>query len=257
MSKTHPGHDSAPLTPSQLVFHDNVVAAEQMPDDMVRRLAQRRLYLSSADATADLSAHLKRHADLAGFWEIDLPAKSTVGLPGRTAERLDLKSAPKNILGKTHLDAFRPPWADHVFHPKLSGVPDAPQTLLRTIKGRRFRPTYGVFGSDDRKAYSPSGYPWQCIGRVFTTTDASKPGWSWSGSGVLVGPRHVLTAGQTPGFPISVAWTREGRRYQHTILVFCDSTTRSAIHSGISELRSMIVPGRMAIIGPSSAIRVW
>jgi V8-like Glu-specific endopeptidase len=195
MSKTHPGHDSAPLTPSQLVFHDNVVAAEQMPDDMVRRLAQRRLYLSSADATADLSAHLKRHADLAGFWEIDLPAKSTVGLPGRTAERLDLKSAPKNILGKTHLDAFRPPWADHVFHPKLSGVPDAPQTLLRTIKGRRFRPTYGVFGSDDRKAYSPSGYPWQCIGRVFTTTDASKPGWSWSGSGVLVGPRHVLTAG--------------------------------------------------------------
>ena len=195
MKKIYTGHDSAPLTPSQLVFHDNIVAAERMPDDMVRRLAQRRLYLSSADAKTDLSAHLKRHADVAGFWEIDLPAKSTVGLPGRTAERLDLKSAPKNILGKTHLDAFRPPWADHVFHPKVSGVPDVPQTLLRTIKGRRIHPTYWVFGSDDRQAYYPSGYPWQCIGRVFTWTDASKPGWSFYGSGVLVGPRHVLTAG--------------------------------------------------------------
>lgn len=178
-----------------LVFHDNLFATEQMPDDMVRRLAQRRLYLSSADAKADLSAHLKRHADIAGFWEIDLPAKSTVGLPGHTAERLDPKSIPKHLLGKTQTDGFRPPWADLVYHPRLSGVPDAPQTLLRTIKGRRIRPAYGVFGSDDRKPYYPSGYPWHCIGRVFTWTDSSQPGWSFSGSGVLVGPRHVLTAG--------------------------------------------------------------
>jgi hypothetical protein len=191
-SKTHRVDDSAPLTPSELVFQDNVVASKQMPGDMVRRLAERRLYLSLPDPKADLSAHLKRHG---GFWEIALPAKSTVGLPGRTAERLNPKSIPKHLLGKRQTDAFRPAWTDHVFHPKLSGVPDMPQTFLRTIKGRRIRPVYGVFGSDDRKAYYPSGYPWQCIGRVFTRKDASKPGWSWYGSGALVGPRHVLTAG--------------------------------------------------------------
>jgi hypothetical protein len=153
MSKTHLDNldrGDAPLTPSQLVFHDNVIATEQMPDVTAQRLAQRRLYLSSSDAKADLSARLKRHADEAGLWECDLPAKSTVGLPGRTAERLDPKSVPKNILGKTHLDAFRPPWANHTFHPKVSGVPEAPQTLLRTIKGRGIRPNYGVYGSDDR-----------------------------------------------------------------------------------------------------------
>lgn len=195
MSKTHPGREGAPLTPSQLVFRDNAAATGQMPDAMARRLAQRRLYVSSADAKADLSAHLKRHAGEAGMWELDLPAKSMVGLPGLTAERLDPKSMAKDLLGKKHLDAFRPPWAEHVFHPKLSGVPETARTLLRTLKGRTIHPSYGVFGSDDRAAYYPSGYPWQCIGRVFTWTDSSQPGWSFYGSGVLVGRRHVLTAG--------------------------------------------------------------
>ena len=195
MSDTYLPREGAPLTPSQLVFHDNAIATEPMPDDMARRLAQRRLYLASTDTKTDLSARLKRHADVAGLWELDLPPKSVVGLPGRTAERLDPKSIPKNILGKTHLAAFRPPWVNHVLHPKLSGVPEASQTLLRTIKGRVIRPSYGVYGSDDRAPYYPSGYPWQCIGRVFTWTDASQPGWSFYGSGVLVGPRHVLTAG--------------------------------------------------------------
>jgi V8-like Glu-specific endopeptidase len=195
MPNTHLGRKEAPLTPSQLVFRENVAATEQLSDDMARHLARRRLYVSTPDAKADLSAHLKRHTDVAGVWYTDLTTKSVVGLPGRTAERLDPKSIPKNILGKTHLDGYRPPWADHVFHPKLSGVPDAPATFLRTIKGRRIRPNYGVFGSDDRVPYYPSGYPWQCIGRVFTWTDSSQPGWSFYGSGVLVGPRHVLTAG--------------------------------------------------------------
>jgi V8-like Glu-specific endopeptidase len=195
MSNTDQGHNSAPLTPSQLVFRDNVVATEQMPDAVARRLAQRRLYLSSTDANVDLLACLKRNADAAGMWELDLPAKSVAGLPGRTAERLHPKSILKDLHSNASLDAFRPSWADHVFHPKMSGVPDLSQTLLRTIRGRTIRPKYGVFGSDDRIPYYPSGYPWQCIGRVFTWTDSSKLGWSFYGSGVLVGRRHVLTAG--------------------------------------------------------------
>ena len=148
--KAYAGHEGVPLTPSQLVFHDNVVATKQMPDAMARRLAQRRLYLSSTDAKADLSAYLKPHAGETGLWELDLPAKSVVGLPGRSAERMDPKSIPKNLAGKKHLDAFRPPWADHVFHPKLSSAPDAPQNVLRTLKGTRFRPTYGAASAPSR-----------------------------------------------------------------------------------------------------------
>jgi len=148
MSKTHPGHDGAPLTPSQLVFRDNAPATERMPVDMARRLAQQRVYLSLPEAKVDLSANLKRHGDLADCWEIDLPANSTIGLPGRTQERMDPKSMPKALLGRTQTDGFRPPWADLVYHPKLSSVPDRSPASLRTIKGRRLQPAYGVFGSD-------------------------------------------------------------------------------------------------------------
>jgi V8-like Glu-specific endopeptidase len=195
MPINYPNREGTPLTPSQLVFRDTIAATEKLPDAVAQRLGQRRVYLSVANAKANLTEYLKRHEEAAGVWEIDLPAKSMVGLPGRTGERLDPKSMPKEITGKTHLPAFRPPWADHVFHPKLSGLPDTPQTLMRTIKGGKVQPHYGVYGPDDRLPYYPSGYPWQCIGRIFTWKDSSQPGWSFYGSGVLVGPRHVLTAG--------------------------------------------------------------
>jgi V8-like Glu-specific endopeptidase len=43
-----------------------------------------------------------------------------------------------------------------------------------------------VFRPDGRKPYSDSRYPWRCLCRVWTTFGGS--------SGVLIGPRHVLTA---------------------------------------------------------------
>ena len=201
MSKTYSDYDDVPLTPSQLVSFDNVGATESMPYDMSRRLAHQRLYLSSADEKADLSTSVKRHACLAGSWEIDLPAKGIVGLPGRTGELVNLESASKSILGRSRLDGFRPPWADHVFHPKLSG-PDVPQDVLRRFNGSPISPhSVGIFGSDDRKPFYPSGYPWQCIGRLFTWKDSSQPFYDSSAAAVLVGPRHVLTAAHaTPYF---------------------------------------------------------
>jgi V8-like Glu-specific endopeptidase len=92
------------------------------------------------------------------------------------------------------LVGHRPKWADQVYHPKRTTAP-------RWARGPVDRPGYrgevfyGVFEPDDRTIYYPSGYPWQCIGRVFAWTDASASSWSWWGSAVLVGPRVVLTAG--------------------------------------------------------------
>lgn len=50
----------------------------------------------------------------------------------------------------------------------------------------RYRPTT-IFPPDGRWAYYDERYPWCCLVRITT------PG-KWSGSGVLIGPRHVLTA---------------------------------------------------------------
>jgi V8-like Glu-specific endopeptidase len=64
---------------------------------------------------------------------------------------------------------------------------------------RRPRPERGsAEGGDDPFAFADTAYPWSAIGRVHV------PG-GWS-SGVLVGPRHVLTAAHV------VPWTRADGR---------------------------------------------
>lgn len=42
-----------------------------------------------------------------------------------------------------------------------------------------------IFGSDDRKVFYSTAYPWRCNGKVESALG--------SGSGVMVGPRHLLT----------------------------------------------------------------
>ena len=55
------------------------------------------------------------------------------------------------------------------------------------------RPLY-IFGNDVRQPFFPSGYPWQCIGKVFAWNDPYSFQWSWTGTGVLVSHNTVLTA---------------------------------------------------------------
>lgn len=60
----------------------------------------------------------------------------------------------------------------------------------------RYDPTT-IFPPDGRRPYYDTSYPWRCLVRINTPR-------GWSGSGVLVGPRHVLTASHcvdwTPGW---------------------------------------------------------
>lgn len=42
-----------------------------------------------------------------------------------------------------------------------------------------------IFGPDQRKVYNSTAYPWRCVGRVESALG--------SGSGVMIGPRHLLT----------------------------------------------------------------
>jgi V8-like Glu-specific endopeptidase len=86
-------------------------------------------------------------------------------------------------------EPFRP---DHL---ALSAVPKKlPKELARPYFipkfARRARKQWGepttVYSPDTRYTFSDTSYPWSCCGRVDTAA-----GW---GSGVMVGPRHLLTA---------------------------------------------------------------
>jgi len=99
---------------------------------------------------------------------------------------------------------------------RLTGyVPDhlgfnaIPRQLLKSVK--RIRPTTfrrrvatTVFGADNRRAFQDTTYPWSTVGLVQTNRG--------SGSGVMIGPRHLLTVSHVidwtapPGF--AADWVR-------------------------------------------------
>jgi hypothetical protein len=87
-----------------------------------------------------------------------------------------------------------PEWSERIYHPKHSVIPP---WIWRPVtrEGKTGGLFWGVFGNDDRQVYYPSGYPWHCVGRIFAWNDLNASSPSWWGSGVLIGPRVVLTAG--------------------------------------------------------------
>ena len=74
--------------------------------------------------------------------------------------------------------------------PHVRRIPKLPQMKFGKL---RYDPTT-IFAPDGRRAYYDTTYPWRCLVRIVTPR-------GWSGSGVLIGPRHVLTASH------SVDWT--------------------------------------------------
>ena len=177
----------APLDAEQIVQRENIAATAAMPADMARRLASRRLLISG------IKQPIRPYPTDGGrgSYEMMLPQGAVVGLPGKTLHRI---ARPKGNLRQTTLDGFRPKWANHVYHPKRSTIPKWAQRPAHSA-GRQGEVYWGVFPPEERAVYYPSGYPWQCIGRVFVWNDASAASWAWWGSAVLIGPRLLLTAG--------------------------------------------------------------
>src|SRR6476659_2731519 len=174
-----------PLTPEQLLQLDNVRAAKKVPSDISQRLSTRKLVISGARGSK------LEKSDVRGAQEIALSGKAVIGLPGLKAARMP---RPRKRPAGRAIAPHRPAWVDHVHHPKRTSAPHWARGAVER-PGYRGEVYYGVFGADDRQVYYPSGYPWQCVGRIFAWNDASAASWAWSGSAVLVGPRVVLTAG--------------------------------------------------------------
>jgi V8-like Glu-specific endopeptidase len=144
-------------------------------------------------------ADADRHAE---SFSVSLPESVTVGLPGRTLEVFDLDAIRESVGDALHVEGYHPEWADLVYHPKVAAKPR--RKGLRTFDGRRVTPLANqefLYGSDDRQLYYPSGYPWQCIGKVdvYPNSESDNPT-EW-GSGVLIGDRIVLTAGHVAAAP--------------------------------------------------------
>ncbi len=201
-SEQKPG--PAPTGPDDFVRLDNSPAKERLPARLAAQ-AVRRVMIAPMSGKAggkaaakDYSPRLKRTEEKGEqqHWELELSEGLAQGLPGRNAGRLSVAEVQRGLAHKADASQgvapHRPDWVDYTPHAKL-----LPRTtpLLRRIDGRLVQPHYGVFGADDRVVYYPSGYPWHCIGKILVWNDFSQPYPAWSGTGVLIGDRVVLTCG--------------------------------------------------------------
>jgi V8-like Glu-specific endopeptidase len=181
-----------PLTPEEYLTLDNIPAAQRLPEELTA--ATRRVMIHVPGK--DFDPKITKSREAPGAWEFELPQGTGLGLPGRKGGRMSPAEVARGIKGKMSArdssKPFRPEWVDYTPHPKV-GTDSQP--LLRRIDGRLIEPHYGVFGADDRQVYYPSGYPWICVGKILVWNDFSQPFPAWSGSGVLIGGRVVLTAG--------------------------------------------------------------
>lgn len=91
------------------------------------------------------------------------------------------------------IEPLRPNWIDQRYKPRRVIDYGRPKAKLEH-RGRKVDPLV-VLGRDDRRIYSDTSYPWGCVCKIFTSAG--------SGSGVIVGPRHVLTASHVVNWAVS------------------------------------------------------
>jgi V8-like Glu-specific endopeptidase len=91
-----------------------------------------------------------------------------------------------------NVPAYRPPWVSASFSPQRAA---RPEPVLIRHHGTGLTPLT-VWQPESRNIYNDTTYPWGCVCRIITAHGAV-------GSGVLIGPRHVLTASHV------VDWTTD------------------------------------------------
>lgn len=100
----------------------------------------------------------------------------------------------------TELPPFRPDYLDLNLDPgalpKQFEVSKRYFDKLPETKEKDVHYATTIFGADNRRGYLDSSYPWGTVGKVNTPIG--------SGSGVMVGPRHLLTVSH------AIQWTSSG-----------------------------------------------
>lgn len=187
--------DRPPLTLDEVAQLPPVAPTEDAPPEVAQGLARRRLRVSGVPGgPAQLDADIRSRGEEDPVVEMVLPEQAQIGEPGRTGDLLS--RSDYDLPAQSTTEPMRPAWAPQSAQPHQASQRTV-QGRLRRLDGTSLEPHYGIYGPDDRAVYYPGSYPWHSVGRIFTWTNRTggSGGWSWWGSGVLVGPRHVLTAG--------------------------------------------------------------
>ena len=178
--------ERSPLTNEEVLRRDNIPASEPIPADIAERFAHKRILLCRTIETSTRERISRKSKVQRGTWVLSTTEPVVSGLPVEKVERVEPGSMRRKGGKEIALEGFRPPWQPYIYHPKTVAAKVRPQMLQRK-SGAKVIPDV-VFNYDDRQLFSPSGYPWHCIGKV----NVSTPPGTW-GTGTLIGSRTVLT----------------------------------------------------------------
>jgi V8-like Glu-specific endopeptidase len=161
------------------------------PDAAGRPLSSSELrgIARSAEATQEVPAELR------GLWS-DLSTRQPAVVK---RIRRDAADPPRLLPG------HRPLWVGSTFTPRPARRVLRPRVHYR---GRALDPLV-VWGADERRVYDDLNYPWGCVCKIQNADG--------QGSGVLVGPRHVLTASHVIDWESGGAATIEVNRVGATV----------------------------------------
>jgi hypothetical protein len=178
---------AAPMTGDQLLRLENVVKRQPVPKEL-QNLKSANSFASAGQVSLE-KMKLPAGSGLQAY-HLGGGQKVMRGLP--LTEFIRLKRSEIKVASPTlPLPPPRiPDWADVIYHPKMS--PRIARRTMRRANGNRVKPLWLFTGN--RQAFFPSGYPLQCIGKIFAWNDPYSFNWSWTASGVLVGRNIVLTA---------------------------------------------------------------
>ena len=171
-------------------------------------IAMERRFHVFADGEPEIQTRLERidRGDGEPHWEIIVEIEGV---------RAGARALPPAMTGKATRVRKRKLSEEQLADRLIGFIPDhlgfnatpqervASMLSIRRLSGSR-RVATTIFGGDDRRAFRDTSYPWSTVGLVQTDRG--------SGSGVMIGPRHLLTVSHVidwtapPGF--AADWVR-------------------------------------------------
>ncbi|MGW7043551.1 trypsin-like serine peptidase [Streptomyces avermitilis] len=185
------------VTLEELANAEPLLASEAMPEDIKEMLKPHPgLYIRSDDPPA-LDVEIEPVPGAPGMWRLARTEHGTrfmTTIPGGEQIGLDPEEARVSLADgePAATESYRPPWLDMEFLPRL-----VPFHMSSLENGMGWEATF----MEPRAMHRPSGtrategpnipYPFSCVGKVFSHA----PGIARGGTGFLVGPDLMMTAG--------------------------------------------------------------
>jgi V8-like Glu-specific endopeptidase len=228
------GETNQPDSIEKLFERRSILGDGKVPKELEYQRKNKSFFIESKEKPKVVISEIEK-SNYQNTWKIDIPNSEitnygSFALNGKKAIKSKPEEIIKEIDANVSVKSFRPDWIDGSFAPKL--LHNNQISKLRRINGKFVDPLY-VFGRDDRWSFRDPAWPWGLVGKVFTSG-------GWTGTGVLVGERTLLTAGHV------VPWNQENW-WMRFVPAFYDGSSLHGVgvESNVSDARGFDVNGNV------------